>query len=117
MANTLTALAPLLFSAARIVPKELTGLLGASDLNFDDKGVAAGQTVTVPVMPTTCLGEDSFGWGYFQEPQAMLVSSPDSNNPLNLYNSIGGKVTLGVTRFEDQPGYIRIARVESAISN
>ncbi len=56
MANTLTALAPLLFSAARIVPKELTGLLGASDLNFDDKGVAAGQTVTVPVMPTLSIG-------------------------------------------------------------
>lgn len=72
---------------------------------------------TVPVMPTTCLGEDSFGWGYFQEPQAILVSTPDSNNPLNLYNSIGGKVTLGVTRFEDQPGYIRIVRLESAFSN
>lgn len=72
---------------------------------------------TVPVFPTTCLGEDSFGWGYFQEPQAILVSTPDSNNPLNLYNSIGGKVTLGVTRFEDQVGYIRIARVESSISN
>jgi N4-gp56 family major capsid protein len=72
---------------------------------------------TVPVFPTTCLGEDSFGWGYFQEPQAILVSTPDSNNPLNLYNSIGGKVSLGVTRFEDQPGYIRIVRAESAISN
>lgn len=72
---------------------------------------------TVPVFPTTCLGEDSFGWGYFQEPQAIMVSTPDSNNPLNLYNSIGGKVTLGVTRFEDQPGYIRIVRAESAISN
>lgn len=72
---------------------------------------------TVPVFPTTCLGEDSFGWGYFQEPQAIMVSTPDSNNPLNLYNSIGGKVTLGVTRFEDQPGYIRIVRLESAISN
>lgn len=72
---------------------------------------------TVPVFPTTCIGEDAFGWGYFQEPTAILTSTSDSNNPLNLYNSIGGKVTLGVTRFEDQPGYIRIARVESAISN
>lgn len=72
---------------------------------------------TVPVMPTTCLGEDSFGWGYFQEPQAMLVSTPDSNNPLNLFTSISGKVTLGVTRFEDLPGYIRIVRLESAFSN
>jgi N4-gp56 family major capsid protein len=72
---------------------------------------------TVPVLPTTLLGEDSFGWGYFQEPTAILTSSADSNNPLNLYSSIGGKVTLGATRFEDLPGYIRIVRVESAFSN
>lgn len=69
---------------------------------------------TVPVMPTTFIGKDSFGWGYFQEPQAMLVTTPDSNNPLNLYNSISGKVTLGVTRFEDSVGEIRIVRLESA---
>jgi N4-gp56 family major capsid protein len=59
---------------------------------------------TVPVLPTTLLGQDSFGWGYFQEPQAILTNSSDSNNPLNLYTSIGGKVALGVTRFEDQVG-------------
>ena len=72
---------------------------------------------TVPVFPTTILSEDAFGWGYFQEPTAMIVNTPDSNNPLNLYTSISGKVTLGATRFEDQLGYIRIARIESAISN
>lgn len=72
---------------------------------------------TVPVFPTTILGDQSFGWGYFQEPEAILTSTPDSNNPLNLYNSIGGKVTLGVTRFEDLPGYMRVIRIESAISN
>ena len=71
---------------------------------------------TVPVMPTTFIGMDSFGWGYFQEPQAMLVTTPDSNNPLNLYNSISGKVTLGVTRFEDNVGEMRIVRVESAFT-
>lgn len=72
---------------------------------------------TVPVFPTTVIGEDSFGWGYFQEPTPILTTTPDSNNPLNLYTSIGGKVTLGVTRFEDALGYVRIIRVESAISN
>lgn len=72
---------------------------------------------TVPVFPTTVLGEDSFGWGYFQEPTPILVTNPDSNNPLNLYTSIGGKVTLGVTRFEDSAGTVRIIRCESAISN
>lgn len=72
---------------------------------------------TVPVFPTTVLGENSFGWGYFQQPTAYLVSTPDSNNPLNLFNSIGGKVSLGVTRFEDTPGNQRIVRLESSISN
>lgn len=71
---------------------------------------------TVPVIPTTVIGQDSFGWGYFQEPQAILTTTPDSNNPLNLYASIGGKVTLGVTRFNDSPGAPRIVRVESAFS-
>ena len=71
---------------------------------------------TVPVIPTTLVGQDSFGWGYFQEPQAILTTSADSNNPLNLYSSIGGKVTLGVTRFNDSPGAPRIVRVESAFS-
>lgn len=71
---------------------------------------------TVQVLPTTVIGQDSFGWGYFQEPQAILTSDADSNNPLNLYSSIGGKVTVGVTRFNDTPGNVRIVRVESAFS-
>ena len=72
---------------------------------------------TVNVFPTTVVGQDSFGWGFFQEPTPILVTTPDSNNPLNLYTSIGGKVTLGATRFEDSIGTVRIARVESAISS
>lgn len=72
---------------------------------------------TVGVFPTTVMGDQSFGWGYFQEPTAILTTTPDSNNPLNLFSSIGGKVTLGVTRFEDTLGTQRIIRVESAISN
>jgi len=71
---------------------------------------------TVPVMPTTLIGQDSFGWGYFQEPTAILTTSADSNNPLNLFSSIGGKVSLGVTRFNDTLGAPRIVRVESAFS-
>ena len=74
-------------------------------------------TSTVNVFPTTLVGKDSFGWGYFSEPEAILTTTPDSANPLSLYNSIGGKVTLGVTRFEDSASTVRIVRVESAISN
>ena len=72
---------------------------------------------TVNVFPTTLLGDQSFGWGYFQQPTPILVTTPDSNDPLNLFTSIGGKVTLGVTRFEDTPGTQRIQRVESAVSS
>jgi N4-gp56 family major capsid protein len=72
---------------------------------------------TTNVFPTTVLGDQSFGWGFFQPPTPVLTTTPDSNNPLNLYTSIGGKVTLGVTRFEDTVGVVRIIRVESSISN
>lgn len=69
---------------------------------------------TTTVYPTTLVGDQSFGWGYFQQPTPILVTDPDSNNPLNLFTSIGGKVTLGVTRFEDKPWVYRVVRTESA---
>lgn len=72
---------------------------------------------TVDVSPVTIIGEKSFGWGYFQQPEAILVTTADSNNPLNLYKSIAGKVTLGATRFEDTVGYIRIVRYECAFTS
>ena len=71
---------------------------------------------TVPVMPTTILGNESFGWGYYQAPSAILTTTPDAYNPLNLYSSIGGKVSLGCTRFNDSPGNIRVVRIESAFT-
>lgn len=67
---------------------------------------------TVTVYPTTVFGEESFGWGYFQEPEPILVTTADSNNPLNVYQTVGAKMTLGVTRFEEA----RITRIESAVS-
>lgn len=72
---------------------------------------------TIAVYPTTLVGDQSFGWGFFQQPTPILVTTPDSNNPLNLYTSIGGKVTLGVTRFEDNIGVYRIVRAESAATS
>lgn len=73
-------------------------------------------TSTINVMPTTIIGDKAFGWGYFQQPQAILTTTADSNNPLNLFKSIAGKVALGATRFEDVAGYIRIIRYESAFT-
>lgn len=51
MANTLTALAPTLFSAAKEVAAEPFGVVAAINANFDDKRVAKGDTVSVPVAP------------------------------------------------------------------
>lgn len=72
---------------------------------------------TTNVFPTTILGEQSFGWGYIQPPEPVLTTTPDSANALNLYASIGGKVALAVTRFEDSPGVYRIVRCESATAS
>ncbi len=52
MANNLTALAPVLFSAAQEVSNEPFGAVSAINTTFDDKGVALGDTVKVPVAPT-----------------------------------------------------------------
>lgn len=52
MANTLTALAPVAYSAAKEVAAEPFGLIDAINTSFDDKGVAVGDTVKVPVAPT-----------------------------------------------------------------
>lgn len=52
MANVFTALQPTLFSAAREVSNEPAGLVQAVAMDFNDKGVAKGDSVTVPVAPT-----------------------------------------------------------------
>lgn len=52
MANTLTALAPVLYTAAQEVSAEPVGVVDAISMNFDDKGVAIGDSIKVPVAPT-----------------------------------------------------------------
>ena len=52
MANTLTALTPTLFSAVQEVSNEPFGVVSAINMSFDDKMVAKGDTVTVPIAPT-----------------------------------------------------------------
>jgi hypothetical protein len=56
MANVLSALAPTLFSTARVVPKELTAFLGAARSDFDHRGVAQGGTVKVQTVPRLTVG-------------------------------------------------------------
>lgn len=65
---------------------------------------------TVTVYPTTIVGQESYGWGYFIPPTPVIINAADALNPLQLYSSIGAKVALGVTRFEEE----RIVRIESA---
>ncbi len=52
MPNTLTALAPTLFSAAKKVAAEPFGAVSAIDTRFDNKGVALNDTVKVDIAPT-----------------------------------------------------------------
>lgn len=70
MANIFTALQPVLYSAAQEVSNEPFGVVSAVSANFDDKGVAVGDTVNVPVAPsrtpkdyvpamTTSAGDDA----------------------------------------------------------
>ncbi len=69
-ANTLTALAPVLFSAAQTVSNEPFGVISAITTNFNDQGVAKGDSVIVPIAPvraatdftpgaTSTTGDDS----------------------------------------------------------
>jgi len=56
-ANTLTALAPVLFSAAQTVSNEPFGVISAVTTNFDDKGVAKGDSVIVPIAPVRAASD------------------------------------------------------------
>lgn len=51
MGNTLTNLQPTLYSVAQEVSAEPFGIINGINANFDDKGVAIGDKVTVPVAP------------------------------------------------------------------
>jgi hypothetical protein len=55
MANTLSLLQPTLFSAAQEVSNEPFGVIDSMSQDFDDKGVARGDSVTVAVAPTLPL--------------------------------------------------------------
>jgi len=57
MATVLTAIAPTLFSAAQNVSAEPAALINSIYMDFDNKGVASGDTVKVPVVPAQAAGE------------------------------------------------------------
>lgn len=57
MPNDLTALAPVLFSAAQTVSAEPFGVINAISADFDDKGVAKGDIVKVPIAPSRAASD------------------------------------------------------------
>ena len=57
MANILTAVQPIAYSAAQEVSNEPFGVISAISASFDDKGVAIGDTVKVPVLPTKATSD------------------------------------------------------------
>lgn len=57
MSNVMTALVPVLYSAAQEVSAEPFGVIDSIAATFDDKGVAKGDTVTVPVAPTRAASD------------------------------------------------------------
>ena len=57
MGNTLTNLQPTLYSVAQEVSAEPFGIINGINANFDDKGVAIGDKVTVPVAPVRSAGD------------------------------------------------------------
>jgi hypothetical protein len=57
MANVFTALQPVLYSAAQEVSSEPFGVISAIASSFDDKGVAIGDKVKVPVAPTASTSD------------------------------------------------------------
>lgn len=56
MSNTMTAIAPVAFSAAREVAQEPFGALDSINMEFDDKGVAEGDKVNVINAPVATEG-------------------------------------------------------------
>lgn len=57
MANVFTSLTPVLYAAAQEVSAEPFGVISGIAASFDDKGVAIGDTVKVPVAPTASTSD------------------------------------------------------------
>lgn len=64
----------------------------------------------VVVYLTYVFGEDAYGWGYAQLPTPIIVSQPDSSNPLGLIVSIGAKAAIAIEILDNN----RLVRIESA---
>ena len=75
MANTLTALTPILYSAAQEVSNEAFGAVAAINTQFDDKGVARGDLVKVPIAPTRTATDFTAGTAASQGDDATATTA------------------------------------------
>jgi hypothetical protein len=75
MPNVLDAVQPVLFAAARVVPRELTGFIAAVSRDFNDQGVAKGDVVKTTVAPiqtaTDVVPGATFGSGADRTPSTI----------------------------------------------
>lgn len=94
-------------SAADIQEGKLGDLRG---VRFLESGNVQTFSSNVTVYPTTIFGKDAYVWGWYQMPTPIMVSEADSNNPLALYETVGMKASLAITRVQEE----KIVRVESA---
>lgn len=83
MGNTLTNLQPTLYSVAQEVSAEPFGIINGINANFDDKGVAIDDKVSVPVAPARSAGAYS--------------PTMNLNNGLAGTDAIAGKVDVEIT--------------------
>lgn len=83
MANVFTAVLPILYGAARVVPRELVGLLGAVNRDFNDKGVAKGDVVRIGVSPVATVSAftaaQTFTAGTDRTPTAKTLTLSQEN--------------------------------------
>ena len=75
MSNTLTNLTPVLYSAAQAVSNEPFGIVNSITTSFDDKGVAKGDTVYVPIAPVRSATDFSPG---------AVTTTGDDSTPTNV---------------------------------
>ena len=83
MGNTLTNLQPTRYSVAQEVSAEPFGIINGINANFDDKGVAIDDKVSVPVAPARSAGAYS--------------PTMNLNNGLAGTDAIAGKVDVEIT--------------------
>jgi hypothetical protein len=92
MANTLTSIAPVLYSAAQEVSNEPFGVVSAINTNFDNKGVAYGDTIKIPVAPMSALEDFT----------ASNVTSTGANS---VASAVDVTISAGMDQAESRSGY------------